>query len=127
MFHQSRFNDDFSMGKWTHQDRKLLGFFFFFCIRVFSNLILISHIFYNTDTTLCHLVCTSKHFEISRKAVSATRNYQCTWSVRVDVRMNTLIIVIMTGTSISPLQYVGCINVSGTGCACIKRAAQRIK
>lgn len=28
--------------------------------------------------------------------------------------MNTLIIVIMTPTSIRPLQYVGCINVSGS-------------
>lgn len=35
---------------------------------------------------VCHLDCTSKHFEISRKAVSATSNYQCTQSVRVDVR-----------------------------------------
>lgn len=41
--------------------------------------------------------------------------------------MNTLIIVIMTGTSISPLQYVGCINVSGTALACVKGATQRIK
>lgn len=46
---------------------------------------------------------------------------------RMIVVVNTLIIVIMTGTSISPLQYVGCINVSGTARACVKRVTQCIK
>jgi len=40
--------------------------------------------------------------------------------------MNTLIIVIMTGNSISP-QYAGCINVSGTVHACVKTATKCIK
>lgn len=92
------------MGHWTQTSRRILG--------LCSHLLLI-----HTHT---HLDRRRKHFKISRKAVSATHNYQCSWSVRADVRMNTLIMVIVTAASIGPLQYVGCINVSGTDCACVK-------
>lgn len=36
--------------------------------------------------SLYYVGCTSKHLEIARRPVSATSNYQCTQSARVDVR-----------------------------------------
>lgn len=69
----------------------------------------------------CHLDCTSRHSEIFEK-VSISNKQLSVRSVSESrcERMNTLIIVIMTGSSISPLQYVGCINVSGTAHAFVK-------
>lgn len=107
----------------------LLGFFAWSTHMHFKTLFLFLTFFLSPEALWFFVIWTGhlNIFEISRKAVSATRNDHCTQSECRCERINTLINVIMAGTIISPLQYVGCINGSGTVHAYVKRDTKHIK